>query len=80
MTKFNLIDGDMDYRTYEHIINGRMTKLRYKILSRYARKKSWRDSGCGHEWDCCGCMTSEYMSLNYIDGVWRITISQNFNY
>lgn len=80
MTKFNLIEGDMDYRTYEHVIDGRMTKLRYKILSRYARKKSWRGGGCGHEWDCCGCMIGEYMRLNYIDGVWRITISQSFNY
>jgi hypothetical protein len=79
MTKWTLIDGDMDWRRYEHPIEGRMTKLRYKILSRYARKKSWRES-CGHEWDCCGCMFSEGMSLSYIDGKWKLILGQSFNY
>jgi hypothetical protein len=79
MTKFNLIDGDMDYRTYEHVIDGRMTKLRYKILSRVVRKGTWH-SHCGHEWDCCGCMHSQSMRLDYIGGVWKIIKSQSFNY
>jgi hypothetical protein len=79
MTKWILIDGDMDWRRYEHPIEGRMTKLRYKILSRYTRKKSWRE-GCGHEWDCCGCMFAERMGLDYVDGKWKLILGQSFNY
>lgn len=77
--KWNLVDGDCDWRTYEHIIDGRMTKLRYKILSRYVRKNSWREH-CGHEWDCCGCMFAERLSLDYIGGIWKIIRGQSFNY
>lgn len=79
MIKWINIDGDMDYRVYEHRIEGRMTKSRYKILSRYVRVKSWRE-GCGHEWDCCGCMFAENLKLNYVGGVWKLILTQSFNY
>jgi len=79
MTKFTLIDGDMDYSVYEHVISGRMTKLRYQIINRYARKKSWRES-CGHEWDCCGCMYAQGMKLEYKDNKWVLYKSEHFNY
>ena len=77
--EFTLIDGDFDYRRYEKAIDGRMTKLRYKIISRYARKKSWREH-CGHEWDCCGCMFAESYNLSYTNGIWKLTVGQSFNY
>ena len=79
MIKWVLTDGDIDYRTYEYPIEGRMTRLRYKILSRYTRKKSWRED-CGHEWDCCGCMFAERMSLSYVSGNWKLILGQSFNY
>jgi len=79
MTKFNIIDADMDYRTYEHTIDGRMTKLRYKIINRYARKNSWREH-CGHEWDCCGCMFARNVELEYQNNKWTLRMSENFNY
>ena len=79
MTKFILIDGDMDYSVYEHVISGRMTKLRYQIINRYARKNSWRKH-CGHEWDCCGCMYARSMELEYKDNKWILGMSESFNY
>jgi hypothetical protein len=79
MTKFTLIDGDMDYSVYEHVISGRMTKLRYQIINRYARKKRWHES-CGHEWDCCGCMYAQGMKLEYKDNKWILYKSEHFNY
>jgi hypothetical protein len=69
----------MDYRVYEHIIDGRMTKLRYKIINRYARKNSWREH-CGHEWDCCGCMFARGMELEYKNNKWVLEMSESFNY
>lgn len=79
MIKFELIDGDMDYSVYEHVIDGRMTKLRYKIISRYVRKNSWRGH-CGHEWDCCGCMYAQSMDLEYKDNKWTLYKVNNYNY
>jgi hypothetical protein len=79
MTKFTLIDGDMDYRVYEHVIDGRMTKSRYKIINRYARKSSWREH-CGHEWDCCGCMFARRMELKYKNNKWILGMVESFNY
>jgi hypothetical protein len=79
MIKFELIDGDMDYRVYEHVIDGRMTKLRYKIINRYARKRNWRGH-CGHEWDCCGCMYAQGMDLEYKDNKWVLYKTESFNY
>jgi hypothetical protein len=44
--------------------SGRMTKARYKILSRYCRKMIYRQR-CGHDYDCCGCVFAEYYEFDY---------------
>lgn len=80
-----------DERVCERILTGRLTKARYKIIERYARKHRRSQSDiygegfrCGHEHDCCGCLVGEWMSTKYTRH-WKGTkvvlrFSQSFNY
>ena len=77
--KFELVDSDFDFRSYLREISGRITYKRYKILQRYARKKSWRNS-CGCEHDCCGCVFSEAMAIEVTHTGFKIYFSQSLNY
>ena len=54
----------MDTVTEECRFSGRLTKARYKALSRYCRANSWR-SHCHHDYDCCGCVFMVSMSFTY---------------
>ena len=63
--KWTEIEGDFDHRVRERILHGRMTHKRYKIIERYCRKNSYYTPACGHEWDCCGCVTSVIYKAYY---------------
>lgn len=77
--RFTLLEGDMDYRTYERVITGRITKSRWKIISKLARRLS-NSFHCGCPHDCCGCLSSQYIDVNYQNGETRLTLTQSFNY
>lgn len=77
--KFIVVDGDFDYTTLQRTFTGRMTRLRWKIISDFCRKKSGYQH-CGHEWDCCGCMHSQSVSFDYKHNQVTVSISQSFNY
>lgn len=77
--KFKIADSDIDYKTYEYSFSGRMTKLRWKLLDRYVRKHNLR-THCHHEYDCCGCVSSTYMDIDYGKNLVKLTYTINFNY
>lgn len=99
MRNFKPYYGQDDEPSFEmqvstRVITGRLTKQRYKLLQRYCRKKTERapygysPNGyryhCGHEYDCCGCLMAEYMTMK-IEPHWKgnkITFyfTQSFNY
>ncbi len=62
--KWSALNSDCDTINEIRQFSGRMTKLRWKIISRYVRKMYWRES-CNHEWDCCGCVFMEYGNFSY---------------
>lgn len=78
-SKFELIDSDVCYRTYLREIVGRITYKRHKLLQRYSRMKSWRNS-CGCEHDCCGCVFSERMEIQTTSEGFKIYFTQSLNY
>jgi len=79
MRNFKVVDSDMDYKTYQRTFSGRLTKLRYKIIQRWVRVKSYR-TYCGHEWDCCGCLHSQNAHFKYERNQVTVTLTQSFNY
>lgn len=77
--KFVEMDGDIDYVASERKFSGRMTKGRWKIISRWARANT-RSYRCGHEWDCCGCVSSTYADAFYTKNQVTIYLVSRFNY
>jgi hypothetical protein len=78
--KFNALDGDCDYRTFQKKISGRITKMRWKLLDSYARRLSFSGGNCGHEWDCCGCLCGRKVYMDYKYNQLIITITEQYNY
>ena len=84
MLKFKTVEGDVDSRIYEAEISGRFTKKRFKVIFSNVRKlfNLGRAGYCGHEWDCCGCLSSQYAEIRFDPKNSRIVVrmSQHFNY
>lgn len=78
---FEIESSDYDYRQYQRIFSGRMTKNRWKIIGQFCRKHSYRPHyRCGHDWDCCGCFCGQSMWFEYKHNQVVITFTQSFNY
>ena len=85
-----LPDSDYDYQKYERNFSGRMTKARWKKLTRFARIFSnthiygTSPNGyayrCGHEHDCCGCLCGQSMNVDYKHNQVKIFLSLSYNY
>lgn len=73
-------DSEMDYMIYQREFSGRLTPARYKQLDRYCRRNSFRPGRCGHQWDCCGCLVSQFMSFTYNHNQVVVTLVRIFNY
>ncbi len=80
MRNFEVIEGDIDYNVSTRIIKGRLTKRRYKAIARYCRIHSGRVPYCGCEHDCCGHVTSRWMTPYFSQGEAYITYVINYNY
>jgi len=92
MRNFKALDSDYDYRVFQRIIEGRLTKRRYEILSKFIRQKNnsfkypygTSPNGyaynCGCEHDCCGCLSGEHIKAEFTKDKIVITHSQSFNY
>lgn len=77
--RMKLVDSDLEFRLYERTFTGRMTKLRWKILSSWCRRKSWSQH-CGHDWDCCGCLHAQSCGFTYKHNQVTIRIQHSFSY
>lgn len=77
--KWQITDGDIDFRTSVRFISGKITKKRWKFLDGFCRRKSYAaHCGCSH--DCCGCVSSECYTLERVRGGVKLTYSVHFNY
>lgn len=79
MKNFKLVNGDESVSNFERVLNGKVTKSRYKLLASYVRRKSF-SFNCGCDWDCCGCVFQENYGINISNNQIRITMSQHRNY
>jgi hypothetical protein len=72
-------ESDSSTDAFIRVITGRMTKNRYKSISRMCRNNSYsRHCGCEH--DCCGCLCDQHMSFTYKNGVTTLILSRGYNY
>jgi len=79
--KFLPVNIDADYRQYQRVFTGRMTKRRWKIIDRFCRLNTFRPHyRCGHDWDCCGCFCGQSMDFEYSRNQVVISFSKSFNY
>lgn len=74
--------SDYDCVSSEVVLIQEFNKTQWKDFSSKLRQNSPKRIGhCGHEWDCCGCLSGQSMGYEYIKkGVFKITFSQSFNY
>lgn len=78
--RFELAHSEPDEAVYVRSFSGRMTRLRWKILTRYVRVNTMKSGWCGHERDCCGCLTSTHASFEHKFNRTTITFRLSFNY
>lgn len=79
MRNFKVIEDDMDTVVSRRIFSGKLTKERYKMLDRFARKIHHVER-CGHDFDCCGCLCGQWLEIDYKANQVTLTLTQSFNY
>lgn len=80
MKNLKVIDGDYDFKVEEKVINGRITKARYKAIARQVRKGNWWNR-CSCEHDCCGHVSSVRTNIISADSNQMIIhVRTNYNY
>lgn len=77
--RFKVVEGDIDYSVMQRTFIGRMTKGRWFILHSFCRRHSLSEH-CSHDFDCCGCLSSQSMEFDYKHNQVTITFTQSFNY
>jgi hypothetical protein len=80
MKNWKKIEGDIDYTIFQKEFSGKLTAKRYKLLNRYCRKNTHRFEHCGHEYDCCGCISYMYTDFTYKHNLVTVTQTTQFNY
>ena len=80
MNNFKVVEGDIDYRVYQKSFSGKLTKGRYFTISKYCKANTFRTENCGHEYDCCGCLSRQKMEFTYKHNQVIITLTEQFNY
>lgn len=80
-----LVDGDFDYRVYETVYNfpwELMSKAGFKKVYGLLRQEypSRRSGGCGHDWDCCGCLIGVKTEITFNNKGAIVWEHHSFNY
>ena len=80
MNNFKVVEGDIDYRIYQKSFSGKLTKGRYLTIDKYCKVNTFTTVNCGHEYDCCGCLSRQKMEFTYKHNQVIITLTEQFNY
>lgn len=93
MRRFIVSDEtDDNVSVYVRELNGSMTEARRNIVDTFVKRYNQDNSApygvspngypytCGHEWDCCGCMIDNYMTVVYENDKTVLRIIQSFNF
>lgn len=92
MKNFVLTESDFDIAVETRTIIGRLTRARKKLILNYVLNFNELHSApygvspngypyrCGHDYDCCGCLSSDSMRVLFYKHRAVITHSQHYNY
>lgn len=94
--KFQMTDGEFGCYESQRTISGKITKKRRKMIEHIVRSfnKRWEAPygysangyayRCGHEHDCCGCLVSKGMIVQFNklgnNHIAILTIGESYNY
>jgi hypothetical protein len=94
--KFQIEDGGFDFKLVQRTISGKFTKNRRKAIEKIVRQFNhkwdapygYSPNGyayrCGCIHDCCGCLTSKGMNVQFQklgnNHVAILSISESYNY
>jgi len=90
--RFDLELGDLDKTKFVRVIEGRITRKRYKLIKRFVRKYNIdnrypygvSEKGyayrCGCEHDCCGHLVRTEMFATFGNNKTTIELISNYNY
>ena len=88
MKNFKLFE-DNDFGSYKSLreLKGRVTKNRIKIVNSFIERYNNENRypygegySCGHVHDCCGCLTSTYMTIEATKKTIKIYLKESYNY
>lgn len=74
-----LPDSDYDYRRFNRVFSGRMTKGRWKIISRFCRMHSCRIPVYS-DYDCTGQLCGKDMEFTYKHNQVDIRLNMSYDY
>lgn len=77
---FTIQESDIDYNLSTRVIQGRITKWRYKIIEGFCRRHTKRYKRCYHDYDCCGCCYGCSVTPTWEKGKVTITLIFMYNY
>ncbi len=73
-------ESDIDVRIFDAVLIQQMNKQQYKDFSHKLRVND-KSYHCGHEHDCCGCISSERIDLEYVSqSIFKLQYRVNLNY
>lgn len=71
--------SEYDYRQYKRVFSGRMTKGRWKIISRFCRMHSYRIQVYS-DYDCTGQLCGKDMEFTYKYNQIVIRLNMSYDY
>jgi hypothetical protein len=89
---WQLLRDDIDSVVYTRFLSGRITKKRFEIIKRFVKTYNHAMSApygvspngyayrCGHDWDCCGCLTSTSITMSAAKNEILLVLQSNYNY
>jgi len=81
-TNWTVIQDEFDSQTQKREFKGKMTPMRWEAIKQYVKRfnrENKPDRRCGHDWDCCGCVTRNYMEISFEPQTVVIYWSVGFN-
>lgn len=79
-SRFQLVESEAERKIYVRQFSGRITKARFKRLKRQERIFTGNMPHCGHDWDCCGCLSSVSAKFTYSHNLVTFEVKEYFNY
>lgn len=73
-------DSSMDYRIFKRRFVGNITPKRLQVLADHVKRYTQSFDRCNHSHDCCGCISSQTMTLVLSANGASLRLTESYNY